>query len=254
MRVGVGFIAALFVVRTPLGVAWAQRRPPPRVRPTGPAAQPLPHNAPTVVSPQQEWLDRGLALRGQGRFREALAAFETACQPEPLAPCLWYQIEAHDHLHQHLRAAELFPQYDRIRQNVRPEDLVIRARVMGSVAQLRVVPEGPVPTGVTFRLDGVALRSSRVGGEIVFVLPGVHVIEVLGDGRESVQRTVRLTADEGVHAVSLPIPAERVSITRRWWFWTVIGVAVAGGVAAAVVAATSSRSPYDNEIVTVDHR
>ena len=125
---------------------------------------------------------------------------------------------------------------------------------MGSVAHLRVVPEGPVPAGVTVRLDGVALRCEQLDGELVVVRPGEHVIDVRGEGRESVQRTVRLDAGERDHAVSLPIPAERVSIARRWWFWTVVGVAVAGGVTAAVVAASSSRGPYDNEIVTIDHR
>lgn len=158
---------------------------------------------------------------------------------------MWLQIEAWDELRDPIRAAELFPLYDRIRRGTPRNYDEVKTRVMGSVAQLRVVPDGPVPTGVTFRLDGVTLGGEQLGGEIMFVHPGEHVIDVRGDGRETVQRTVRLTAGESVHAVSLPIPAERVpiptepvSIARRWWFWTVIGVAVAGGVTAAIVLAT----------------
>jgi hypothetical protein len=195
--------------------------------------------APTAAAPgESEWERQGRELRRQRRVRDAIALYEAACRPTPIPRCVWLQIESWDELREPIRAAELFPLYDRIRRGTPPTYDEVKTRVMGSVAQLRVVPEGPVPTGVTFRLDGVALRGEQIGGEIVFVHPGEHVIDVRGDGRESVQRTVRLTAGESVHAVSLPIPAERVSIAGRWWFWTIVGVAVAGGVTAAVLLST----------------
>lgn len=240
MRLAAGILVAAWTTLTSLGGAWAQRRPASRVLPTAaapPAAPPAtPPAAPTVVSPQQQALDRGLALREQGRFREALAAFEEACQPEPRAPCVWYQIEAHDHLHQYLRAAELFPRYDILTQNVRPNYAEVRGRVMSNVGRLRVIPDGIVPPGVAFLLDGATLRGSQVGGDAVFVAPGERVVEARGDGREPVRVTVSVAAGAD-RSVSVPIPEERVPVTRRWWFWTAIGVAVAGGVTAAVLIA-----------------
>jgi hypothetical protein len=36
------------------------------------------------------------------------------------------------------------------------------------------------------------------------------------------------------------------SVLRKWWFWTIIGAAVAGGVTAGIVAGTASRIPQGN--------
>lgn len=215
------------------------------------AAPPVPTAA---ASGESDWERAGRELRSRRRVRDALALYEAACRPTPRPRCTWLQIESWDELREPIRAAALFPLYNCIRSGTPPNYDEVEARVMGSVAHLRVVPEGPVPAGVTVRLDGVALSGEQLDGELVVVLPGEHVIDVRGEGRESVQRTVRLDAGERDHAVSLPIPAERVSIVRRWWFWTAIGAVVAGGVTAAVLVASSGRSPYDNEIVTVDHR
>lgn len=44
-------------------------------------------------------------------------------------------------------------------------------------------------------------------------------------------------ANKKLHAVSVPLPAVHTSssIVKKWWFWTAIGVAVAGGTTAAIL-------------------
>ncbi|MFO0604701.1 MAG: hypothetical protein U0324_16080 [Polyangiales bacterium] len=189
------------------------------------------------MSPQQQALDRGFALLEQRRVRSALAAFEEACSPEPRPRCIWMQIVAHDELRQFLRAAQLIPRYIALANARDPSFDAVTGHVLANVGRVRVIPDGNVPTGVTFSLDGARLQASQVGGDVIYVEPGERVVEARGEGREPVRLAVQVAAGAD-RSVSVPVPEERVPVTRRWWFWTVIGAAVAGGVATAVVLAT----------------
>lgn len=219
------------------GEALAQRRP---ARPPPVQRAPLPPVAAT--SPQQLALERGVALLGERRTRDALAEFEAACTPEPRPRCVWMQIVAHDELRQFLRAAELLPTYEALASGRDPSFDAVRSHILANVGRVRVIPDGTVPSGVAFLLDGVRLQASQVGGDVIYVEPGERVVEARGEGREPVRLAVQVAAGAD-RSVSVPVPEERVPVTRRWWFWTVIGAAVAGGVTAAVVLATREGPP-----------
>jgi len=232
MRLGLTVVGIVLMGGLPGRAAFAQRRP---------AARPVQSVATPVVaperSPQEQHFERGHELMAQRRTRDALTEFEAACSPERRPPCVWFQIVALDALRERLRAAELFTVYDALATG-RPDDYdVVRTRVMGGVGRLRVIPEGEVPAGVAFLLDGTPLRGAQVGGDAVYVLPGERVVEARGEGREPVRLAVTVAAGAD-RSVSVPIPEERVPVTRRWWFWTGIAVVVAGGVTAAVLLST----------------
>ncbi|MBX3219298.1 MAG: PEGA domain-containing protein [Labilithrix sp.] len=77
------------------------------------------------------------------------------------------------------------------------------------------------------------------------VTPGSHKISLSRDGYESAETSAVLAAGEK-KVVDVPM-AERASILSRWWFWTAVGVAVAGGVA-TVFALTTEQSPDTGSI------
>ncbi len=246
MRYGFALVALSAVAAG--SSASAQRRP---ARPsTAPSTTPAPPPA-TEASPQQAALERGFSLLEQRRTRDALAAFEEACAPDPRPRCVWMQIVAHDELRQYLRAAALLTVYVAISPGRDPSFDAVRSHVLANVGRVRVIPDGDVPHGVSFSLDGVRLQASQVGGDVIYVEPGERVVEARGEGREPVRLAVQVAAGAD-RSVSVPVPEERVPVTRRWWFWTVIGAAVAGGVVTAVVLATrEGPAPIPNVLGSV---
>jgi hypothetical protein len=96
-------------------------------------------------------------------------------------------------------------------------------RVASSVAGARVTidgkPAGSVPTEVVLQA-------------------GPHSVQLDRDGYKPATSSVLVTAGEN-KSVDIGLEAE-APITKKWWFWTGIGVAVLGGTA-AVIALTSER-------------
>jgi tetratricopeptide (TPR) repeat protein len=121
--------------------------------------------------------------------------------------------------------------------------LSVRCALRGATVAVNRAPVGQTP------LDGP-----------IFVQPGAHRLEVRADGHEPFDSTFTLERGTdreivvALRALALaplqPLPPARPPATpiyKRWWFWTVIGVVVAGGVTGAVVATQrgegSSRVP-----------
>lgn len=108
-------------------------------------------------------------------------------------------------------------------------ELTLAAGESASVrASLPVLPGtlavGSRPAGGWLQLDGVGV------GALPLVLErpaGPYRLEVTAPGRVpfSTEVTLRPGARTDVMA---ELPAERVSVLRRWWFWTGVGVIVAG--------------------------
>lgn len=72
------------------------------------------------------------------------------------------------------------------------------------------------------------------------VTAGSHTVQVSRDGYKPATSSVLVTAGE---SKSLDIPLEsEAPITKKWWFWTGIGVVVLGGTA-TVIALTTEKSP-----------
>ncbi len=72
-----------------------------------------------------------------------------------------------------------------------------------------------------------------------FVLPGQHRVILQRDGYDTAETNVVLAAGERKD-VSVPM-VTRETLTQKWWFWTGVGVVVAGGIVAGVLALTQER-------------
>lgn len=118
-----------------------------------------------------------------------------------------------------------------------------------------------VPSAGTLALELTLHARSQVGLLVVRTLPGGAVISVDGAMQGTSSPSIELALAAGPHRVSatrpgyddvsvpvmlsaglirkLDVPLERsVPLTGRWWFWTATALAVAGGVAAAIVLST----------------
>lgn len=96
-----------------------------------------------------------------------------------------------------------------------------------------------VPAGATIRVDG---EPHGTGTADLRVAPGEHTVEVSLAGYTP--RTERVNVRRlSTENVTVNLDARPTPIYARWWFWTAIGVAVAGGVTLGVVLNPSTPDP-----------
>lgn len=125
------------------------------------------------------------------------------------------------------------------------------------------------PTGATLEVDGRPAGTAPLG-HLLPVAPGTHVVAArAAEGPQTATVAVEagqvVTVELGAKAPSLaavraqvvtqaapmakqdplvaqaPVPT-RVPVYKKWWLWTVVGVAVAGGTAAVVGGVLASRT------------
>lgn len=126
------------------------------------------------------------------------------------------------------------------------------AELRRRLARVRV--EGPAP-GAAVEVDKKAVGSLPLPGAL-FLAPGKHRVRVSADGRVLVDRALTLAAG-GQVTVTVPrpvavqprqldtplVPRAR-PIYKRWWFWTIVGVAVTGAVVGGVAASQTGGSEW----------
>ncbi len=228
-------------------------------------AQTSPATPETVTPSPEALVEQGIALREAGDDASALALFQRAhaAAPTPrntaqLALCeqaLGRWVDAHTHLAAAL-AVTSDPWIARNRSSLNGAfrsigEQVGRLEVLGGV------------TGAVVRLGGLDVGTLPLDGPIT-VLVGRAPLEVIAPGfapfstevtvrageltRQSVTLSPRTAptpeqaardgsdATAGERSPGEPQPPDDGgSIATRWWFWTVIGAAVAGGVVATVL-------------------
>lgn len=144
---------------------------------------------------------------------------------------------------------------------LRRETETVLTRAKAYVGEVHFAVE---PQGSTVVVDGTTVELEPSGSLILEV--GDHVVEVRAPGHHSERRKVQVKggAREDVHVVlglvqsdSEATPPRRVSLARpdappmrepvykKWWVWTLAGVAVAGGAITAGV--LLSRDPKTRE-------
>ncbi len=103
--------------------------------------------------------------------------------------------------------------------------------VKASPTGILVVRSTPAATSVL--VDGKGLGGTPLEASL---LPGSHALLLSRDGYRDL--TASAVVERGRrHELDLKLE-KTPSILTRWWFWTIVGVAVAGGVAIAIVANT----------------
>jgi hypothetical protein len=109
----------------------------------------------------------------------------------------------------------------------------VRLARVESAATLRL---DVVPSEAVMFVDGLDVGSDRTERRVT---SGGHVIEARLDGYVPYLASVEL-ADRQSLELHLRLETTRSpEITQQWWFWTTLGVVIAGGVVAGVLIATN---------------
>lgn len=217
--------------------------------------------------------ERGLADLDAHRYAAAVQALEESYRINPAPVALYNLALAHRELGHALVAIDLFDRYLREGGDRLPAERAqaVRTTLAELRAGLATVVFSVVPAGYRVTVDG---RAQPVEDNALRLDPGDHVVEVGADGHRTARREMRLapgtqtpvalvlTPDEvAAPAVTPPVappapvvtphPAEpprpvQAAVTpvyARWWFWTAIGVVVAGGATALVVGLSDTQAP-----------
>lgn len=163
----------------------------------------------------------GLVLRGVGRLAEARR---------------WYT-----------RFLELAGDADRARH-----EATVRAHLAEIDRRLaRLVLRSVVPPGAVVRFDEGPLTPDD--GDALRVDPGAHTVLARAEGHREHRETLTLSEGERRELALRLDPLPRSTpITRQWWFWTGLGVVVAGAVTAVVIATLPpSLPPFSGETFNV---
>ena len=213
---------------------------------TAPAADP-------VLQEAGERFDRGVAFYDEGDFGAALAEFLRAYELTEHWGVLYNLGQVSSALNRHAEALRYFESY--LADGGGEIDASRRSEVEEKVGALR---SRLATLMVTVDVDGaeILLDDEIVGttplAEPIYVSSGPHVVVARHPEHGSERRTVTLASetsetvafalvqpavDPPVGPVASPVVGqeEEWSIAEQWWFWTILGVAVAGGAATAGV-------------------
>jgi hypothetical protein len=183
--------------------------------------------------------DHGVELADRLQWAEAAEAFERSYAILPRPGTLRNLGLAHRALGRYTAAIHEIEQFLREGQ----ADPALRTEMLGLITEMRgqlaTLAVNPSASGATVTLD-----EQRVPpGQSIEADPGNHVVSVTAAGYLRNAQTVTLGRAE--HR-ALDVRLERAAgggILAQWWFWTIVGVVVAGGVATAIVLGSHEADP-----------
>ncbi len=212
----------------------------------------------TQEQTEADWKARADAAMDGGAYAEAIAGYRAAYE---LArnPALLYNIgSAYERLGDYPRALAYLERFSL----VAPRELRARVPTLDELiaslrARLALVAVGCNVPGARVLVRGAWKATTPLAASIA-TFPGLARVEAVADGYQPFARDVVLAAGKetrleavlvgsGVFASTpreSPAPVDD-GLTTKWWFWTSVGVVVAGGATAAIVALTSHRSASD---------
>ncbi len=204
------------------------------------------------VAPARSLFERGLAELDARRYPPAVLLFEESYRLNPVPVVLYNLALAHRALGHHHAAIAHFERY--LAQSGGDLPAGRAEAVAAAVAQLRaelaVVRFEVAPADFTVNVDG---RDAAPTDGSLTLDPGAHTVLVGARGHVAERRELRLgPAERYVFQTALrreptphppPPQPEAGGVTSRWWFWALVGAAVAGGVAATLAVTLSSTEP-----------
>lgn len=206
-----------------------------------------------------ERFDRGVAFYDEGDFGAALAEFLRAYELTGHWGVLYNLGQVSAALSRHVDAVRFFEDY--LEGGGEEIDPARRAEVEERLRELR---SRLATLTVTVDVDGaeVLLDDEVVGTtplpEPIYVAAGPHVLVARHPEHGSERRSLMLASEtsetvafELAQPVVEPPPVEpppaveeEWSIAEQWWFWTILGVVVAGGAATAGVLLAEPTTVY----------
>ncbi len=219
---------------------------------------------------------RGVNALHDDRFSVAVTELEASYRLNPSAQVLYNLALAYRGAGRHVLAVETFDRYLREQPSITAERReAVTREVQRLRARIGVIACRVRPANAALVIDG----QERACTNAMFVDPGDHAVEVRAAGFRTAQHRVRITPGAEVdlrveltpveepttphprdvtaqHSSATPaanVSPEAAPIYTRWWFWTLLGAAVAGGVTAGVVIATQpAETPDMGQSVTVE--
>ena len=175
-------------------------------------------------------LERGVAAFRAGDFarahRELVAAHDLA--PDRPNPYRWLaltEIQLGDCAHALVNIAGFLTRVaagdPRVPEMTRWRELCART------GGLRVES---TPPNVSLRIDGAGVGSTPY--QSLSMRAGTHTLLAESPGRRSAQRSIVVEPGSSLE-IHLALPAAHTPLTRRWWFWPVVGgvaLTIAGGI------------------------
>jgi tetratricopeptide (TPR) repeat protein len=182
--------------------------------------------------------ERGVGLAERLQWSEAAEAFEESYRRYPRAATLRNLGLAHRALGRFTSAID---ELGRFLREANPAEGV-RQQLQGLIdemmVQLAVITVSPSVESATMAFDGVALEALEARAAD----PGDHVLSATADGYARTAQTVRLTRGEH-RRMELVLQRADGGLASRWWFWTIVGVAVAGAATATVLLLSTEAPP-----------
>ena len=189
---------------------------------------------------------KALKLYDEGKYVEALEGFQSAYSRRQMP---WLLLNIGRTLQRLGRAQEAISYYERYKKAELNIDAATLDRVNKYIEQAKallespsgnqqpVPPTGTSPSGTTS--SGTGQPTS--GGDTGTSSPG-----------SGVQPTSAQALPQGAVSATTPTEKTTTPIYKKWWFWTIVGVVVVGGVAAGVGAAAANRTPQTEPFLPTD--
>jgi tetratricopeptide (TPR) repeat protein len=258
-------VSAIVATARVAGAQAADPSPPSPASPANPARSDTSPPSPRAQADAQKAMERGLEAKQKGDLEEALLQYRRAAAlvPEANLPHR-YAGDALVELGRFREAIESYETYLRIKPGVQDGPALrqrideLRARHLEGTLDIECTPEGaqvlidgdPTPVGVT------PVRALRLP-------PGLHKIGVRADGhREGTfssqvvagsSRTLQcalersspgatILADSRLDVAPPAPPSKGPGVFATWWFWTGVGVVLAGAGVTAIALSSSGGS------------
>jgi tetratricopeptide (TPR) repeat protein len=197
---------------------------------------------------------RGSTLFEDARYHEALAAFKAGYDAFPLPGFLVNIGQCYRKLERYEDAADVFKRF----LETNPSDGRLRAEVEEAFAEVK--------QEIVKRLDAEEARKKAAEAERRSLLEGIARNQAQAAGDNAASRPTSRPAAVVPAPVPAPVPAGALEVRSqpdapkkksRWWVWTIVGVAAAGAVAAAVtvgVVETQAQNPRAGTLGLIDGR